>query len=458
MNVYVAAIKWGQTGQLLLKNLYTTQTYSNILFYPVYTVVGLAFASVNPFLLFQVLSAVCGVLLFVGIYLFAWIFIKDRWLALLATVLTALGGGLGWLFFPNIPSADLLITSFTFQSAWQRPHEAIGMMWYFCSLYLFYYYFSTKKIIYSFLSLACLLVLVVFYPYYLATYGLILGSFLYLHKDTAKNIYDFSLLGLNIILTLFITVFYFDYLVSGGFAGVAGQTLSRPPLVSLFLGYGLFMPIVIYQLTRWKTILPDRRFLLIWVFVSLSLSFLPIGITRFYLRGLFLPLSILVVFALKELKINSPVKLSLAIVVILFLSLPSSLYIFYRRVKETRTINPWYYQPRAADEMFDYLQMTNKDGVLAGYTLGNYLPAHTGKSVYFGHLIQTPQATEKLYNLEIFYQGKLQKKEALQFLRYNKINFVVYGHEEKQWGKLKYPFLHQVFSSKEIVLYEVVGK
>lgn len=454
INAYAGAIKEGQMGHILLKNIYTTDSHKAALFYPAYMLVGYLFRSFNPFLLFHVYAILAGAVLFILLYKLSQFFVKDRRYALFITVTSSVGGGIGWLFYPAIQSADLAITGFTFQSAFQRPHEALGMLLYLSSLCLFFKYVKNKDTKKAQISLLCMMLLVLFYPYYLLSYIFICASFIYFLPDAGKKQSQYKILGIHSIILALTTIIYYLHLLSTGFSSVVSQSLSHPPVLSLILGYGLFFPLFIYQFFLLKHNRPERLFLVIWILISLILSFLPTGIARFYLRGLFFPLSILLALTIKESK-KQVVRSVLTIIIICILVWPSSFYILYRRIEETNRVNAWYYQSKEVNDIFTILQKSSKDGVLSGYTISNLLPSLTGKHVYFGHYIQTPHAEDRIKDVTIFYEGHATNVEAYKFLNTNKINYVVYGSEEKKMGKFNYPFLKPLYKSTEATLYEV---
>jgi hypothetical protein len=84
----------------------------------------------------------------------------------------------------------------------------------------------------------------------------------------------------------------------------------------------------------------------------------------------------------------------------------------------------------------------------------SYLPAQTGKRVYFGHKEQTPNYQERLTKTLDFYSGKLSVAEAQEFLRKNHLNFIVYSDEEKQSGELPYEFLKSVYRNDKIEIFQ----
>lgn len=461
INVYVGALKWGQTNGVLLGNTYTTTAHSPVLMYIPYTLTGYFFPELDPFLLFHLLAGIVGFILLLVLWQVIKIFLLSSNFSLIALILISLGGGLGWLFFPQTPSADLFMTGFTFLSHFQRAHEGLGIIFYLLSLTLFYLAAIKEKLSLNLLSLFFLILLLFFYPYYLLSYTLIGGLFtIYLHlKNDIKK--PFLFLIFNIFLSTVVLYFYWNHLQGNpGFDGVLSQELKTPDLVQLLLGYGVLIPMLFYQLKKGGRS-HAYFFLNLWFFISLLLSFLPLGFARFYLRTLFLPLVLLTLLTLKPLAKKLKVTPKILLLVLVFILPVSSLYITYKRMYEVVQNNNWYYLTSSDQKMLDILRQEGSGkGILTSYTLGNIIPAQTESKVYFGHLLQTPKAQEKIPNIIKFYSHNLTEEEARNFLNQEKISYIVYGREEQEITfsatgdkQLKYKFLKPVFFEGGTYLY-----
>jgi len=452
INVYVAPIRWGQQGHFLLKNFYTTVDHSPALFYPLYTLAGNLMPSLNSFFIFYFLSFIFGSVLSLTIFLISKYFLKSNFFALLALFLISFGGGIGWFLDGYFKSADLYITAFTFNSAFQRGHEAIGVTLYLSALTTLYLFIKKAKIKYNYYSLFSLLFLVIFYPYYLLSFALIGIIFLLWVKKYKNKKIVLSFL-FNIGLITILTLIYYFHLKSTGFASVASQKLENLNLIAIFTGYGVFLPLFIYSYLKIKNHDQEKFFLLTWFVVSVCLSFLPLGIARFYFRSLFFPLILTSLIFFKQLS-QKYFRLSLMIIIILVLVAPlSNFYIFSRRIESIYENNAWFYQSSAVEEGFDYLKNQSKDGVLASYVIANSIPAQTGKSVYFGHMIQTPMSGDKREKIGKFYANDLNEQQALEFLKVNKINYVFYSAEEQKLGEPKYSFLEETYSEGSVKIF-----
>jgi len=463
VNVYVSAIRSGGSHGLLLPNLYTTIPNDPIIIYPLYTIVGTILGrSIDAWILYYSLTAICSFMVVIGLYLMAKIFIQDNFKSLIAVLLTVIGGGFGWMVFPVIQSADLYVTGFTFVSQFQRPHEAVGMMLYIAALLTSYSAVNSQSKPKYFLTLIFIIGTVILYPYYAISILLIFGIWTVIRyiRDKRDNpklsiriIWPY--LTIVIIVTIVTVSYYLHVRNNPTFSSVVSQILPQPSIVNILLGYGVIA--VVYLVQLWKGRRNDNfYFLNIWVIVSLILSLIPLGFTRFYMRGLYLPIIILTIVNIDYIARFFLVSRRFVVILLIVLVPISSLFIFYKRIDEVKNINPWYYidnDEKSAINYFAKVQSAN-NGVLASYKLGNMIPAYVSIPVYFGHLFQTPDADIKLENIYRFYTNGFSLNEAQTWLNEARICYVIFGPDERSiradnglTSDLTYPFLKSVFRS-----------
>ena len=102
---------------------------------------------------------------------------------------------------------------------------------------------------------------------------------------------------------------------------------------------------------------------------------------------------------------------------------------------------------------------TSKNAViLSQVNAGNYIPAYTGNFVYLGHNPETPYYDERVNKVNQFFSGTMNEKDALRFLRNERISYVFYGPQEKEKSVediKKYLFLKPVFNSNYVTIYKV---
>ncbi len=470
INVYVSAINWGQNHGFLMENVYDSSPNNSILYYPLYSLAGNLLKNVNPFILFYSLSIITSLVLVITIIFFIKKIYKRNSTVFISALTVLFAGGLGFLTYPFHDSLDSSMTSFSFHSAIQRPHEGIAVSAYIFLLMSHYYYVNhqnqkkQKKWLFSlffFLLITCL-----FYPYYLLSFILI-GSSLFILTPTKikkdKIICWFILILLG---TAEVLLMQKNLASNTSFSGVIKQKLSNPTISSLFFGYGLLLIPLFLDLFRFKKLNSLQKYLLTWAIASIVLSFLPLGFARFFLRSSLFPVILLMIDFLKEtsqkISQESSEKLLLALLLtLLVISSMSSGNIFYKRITESRTANPWYYISDDDHITIEYLKKTSEllDGVLCSYYLGNLIPAYSNNRVYLGHPLQTPDFSTRTTLAEQFYSCALSQEEAKEFIYSNNIKFVVFSKQDVDKTNIKtknceYPFLYEVFSTDSSSVYK----
>lgn len=461
INLYVSVINWGQNHGILLSNTYTTVENKPILFYPFYTITGSIFKNISPFFLFHIEAILVGFILMLFLWYIIKIFIVSTKTQFIALFLITLGGGMGWLFFPNILSSDLYMTGFTYLSHFQRPHETFGIIFYLLSLVSFYLAVNKSSYLINFVSLISITLQIFFYPFYLLSYSLICGAYSF-YLLFYKNTTAFKMLFINLFFAGMSLVFYYQHLQSNPqFSGILNQNLTQQNFIQLIFGWGILLPFTLMQLKNPKK---DKKFYFLnfWFFISVSLSFLPFGFARFYLRTLFFPIIILIILNINYLSKLIHLNQKIVLILLIILVPISSFFISYKRLDEISKNNPWFYITQDESQALKFLNTyAQNKGILSGYNMGNIIPAKTNSRSYFGHLLQTPSHQEKINNLIRFYTNIFSEDEAIKFLKENNINYIIWGKEEQELLKnsnnsaknFGYKFLTPVFAQPSIIIY-----
>ena len=463
INVYTAAIKWSQKQGFNFQNAYTTESHKPILVYPLYTLLGVMFREHNPHVIFSASTIFFGVVLLLSLYKVSSVFLKKKRDVLASVFLTSLGGGLGWIFYPKLLFPDIAVTPFTFNSTFQKPHEALAVSFYFLSLALFYMGVKKRHLFSIVFSTAFMSFVIPFYPYHLLSFYLICGYFAAVFALRKKEKYPIFYFLFIFSITIVLGLAYSSYLLSGSsFEAVLNPYLGTPNLFKVAVGYGVLLPLLIYQLFNKKRS-SAWIFLNLWFFLSLFSAYFPLPFSRYYLRGLFFPASILAINSLGAVSKKIRVSRKILLFALLVLVPISSFFIAQQRIEYVNSGDiQWYFLLKEEKEALTYLDKNTQGGtgVLASYTMGNYIPAHTGNRVYFGHHYQTPNSKEKIKNLTRFYKNEYSEEEARQFLIKNNISYVVWGPDEKDITlkhsgeeQLKYTFLEKVYSNPKVTIF-----
>ena len=97
--------------------------------------------------------------------------------------------------------------------------------------------------------------------------------------------------------------------------------------------------------------------------------------------------------------------------------------------------------------------------VLAEITAGNYIPAYSGNTVYFGQS-NTVDYERKQKEVWRFFKGEMGQNEVENFFRRGRIKYVFFGVQEKELSGGKqletiYPSLKAVYRNPITIIYQV---
>lgn len=461
INVYVTAVRHGHEEGILLKNHYNSIPQQRpSLIYPIYTISGKV-SSANPFIIFHVLAGIVGFFLTIVIFFNYKRIFNSHKFALLATLVCVLGGGIGAILGKTDISAASQITSFSFQSAVQRAHEGMGIALYVSALMTTFYYYETKKTKKTAALIICLLLLnVLFYPYNILSYLVIAFSYVYSQVRTFR-ISPYLLLMFVAIVVGAATLAYYFHLQNSTFSAAASENLPNVSIPAVLIGYGGFIFFFALNGFMEKTPLSSqhkkiRLFFILWIVISVILSYLPgVGFSRFFLRGLFFPFTGLMFVQLFYTK-NHVAQYFMAIFFVALL-LFSRFNIFMLRIEEVQEKNPWIYTEATIIEALEFLKERPDDGVMSlNFAVANFIPAYTGKRVYLGHMLQTPDTQTRIRLIERFYSGEFTEQEARDFLQENKIRYVIYYKDHPRMPVPSYGFMKNVFKNENVKIFSPV--
>lgn len=459
-NVYFSAIGWGKRGGLAFPNLYDTQSKKPMFVYTAYVLIGklTGFLNISNFLSFHLAAVFFSFILGIVIWWFLGIFIKEKKEKIIIYIILIFGGGLGWLFFPQLVLPDLGQPGFTLESAFRRPHEAISLSLFLLTVGLFWQGIKIKKNKLLILGAVSAFLMSFFHPYTLLTLIVIFSTWTFLYwliNDSIKYFLILIYLGLSGM--IWFLIIGKNLIENPGFSGLMLQVQKSPGPLLVILGWGVLFPFILIGLFS-QTDSKEDNFFKTWFVFGWLILYLPFGFQKLLIRGLWFPTVILSVKGLswlvKKFSLNY---ISLAVIIIIF-SGPTSFSTFFRRLSESPE-NRWMYLTREEGEVINDLRSMGKDeeGVMASYRTANIIPATTSKRVWAGHEFQTPNFNSRIKEVNRFFSNKMTNDEAQSFLNKTKTTWVFFGPDEKdiaQLKDLKYKFLKPVIKKKNVILYK----
>jgi len=474
-NTYLAKMYQGWRGEWRTRLAYTSQPGEGAYLFLYYPLLGhLGRISGLPLVVVFHLARVLGaILLMAALYRFLQALpLEERWFGW-AFGLAALGSGMGWLVFPTgAVTSDFWVTeTYPFLSANVNPHFVLGLA-------VLLWLLRPVGDIDEQLGLAggvrrewpsglAALLLALLSPFGVVISGVVLGCCLVWEAwrittgdqalvgkpwaERARRGAPRLVAGRPAVIVgrmLWISLgglplLVYDLVVIRGDPVLAvwnAQNLTpTPPFWDLFLA---FSPALILALPgSWllwrrkeKAGLP-----LVWAVLGIALVYLPLGLQRRFMMGLFVPVVGLAGIGLGEAAARLGKRANLAAGLAFALSLPTNLLLLLVVLHGVQTRDPLLYLTRGEAEALAWIEANAPADalVLAAPQTGLFIPAHTGRRVIYGHPFETIYAGQQEAAVARFFEeGGQDPASAAAFLEQNDVDYVFYGPRERLLGAL----------------------
>lgn len=501
--VYLTAITQGEKGNWKLINNYTNEPQKPVFIYPLYLGLG-HFAKVSGISvenIFLISRFFFGLILLGVVLYFIRYFVPGENQRKVAYFLALFASGLGWIF-RNIQSLDLGIPDAIPMVRFSYfPHFSVSHILFLGAILLFYHSLKAKNgRFFAFLAGMLSFILNFILPFtsillYFLTISLVIIFFIK-GKIITKNKPDLASQSLyfwhhnnfsNILIFFALSMPSLLFMYYIGTSDPVWKTIEEqnilptPPLINIITGYGL--PLFFAILGLWALIKKDfakGMFFSVWIFGVIALSFIPLWIypmqRRFLETAMYVPIAIAASFGIKAIydyfkKKNVKFLLQKFIYIFAMFALPAIIgsdiqnwQIFTYFINQTD--RPVYYLPAENIEAMQWLRQNtpNASIILASFHNSNVIPYFADRMVYVGHGPMTIDVNEKLKNTENFYARKYSTKEAYEFLKKEKIDYVFYSEQEKlsEYGEKldyfdleEYSFLEIVYQNEKVKIYKI---
>jgi hypothetical protein len=495
--VYLSYIEQVKEGKFLLDNLYTNEVENVPLFNPFWLIIGLVARIFN-------LSSVLALHLFrvILIPIFLWSLyklisyflpnysLKRKKICFLYSIFASGLGGLLALFVAKgnlfyyfshylYASMDIWVPeAFNFLIILNSPHFIASLT---LIILIFYYFLRSieyKKLKYSLISGVLALFLFSFHPFYVPTIYLIPLFYLLFLFIKNKKIEQRSILSYFLLVFISLpSVLYYLFLLSTNLPlqiKASQNNCLTPGGITFFITYGLnlfFAIFAIVVLVQSKKVSDKSLFLSVWFWSSILLIYAPFNFQRRLTEGFQIPLMILsfmglvAIFNFLKIKFDSLKKLiiiiSVLLIFILFFCL-TNLAIYIKDFKFLRSKPDIIYFKKEFIEALDWYknQTTLKETLLSGWLDGNPIPGLIGRRIFIGHGIETVNFSDKAAEVKWFFNANNNDLDKKEFLRSNKINYVLYSFREKALGSFEpeiKDYLELVFKNSEVSIFKVIA-
>lgn len=382
-----------------------------------------------------------------SLYLFLSLFFQKTFFKKTLTVLLCFSSGLGFYFtkmrvYENSylkSPIDLWVSeSNIFTSLYHSPHFAFSWILIIFTFIFFFLAAQNRKFKYSIFAGLSGLILFQFHPYHFPTVYAVAFVYclaLWLKNKKYKHFLHFFL--------LFIfsapAVFYHFYTLSDPL--ISARSLQNitltPPLIFIILGYGIFFPLAFFGLYEiFKKNKEDKYlFLIIWLFISLFLIYLPnYQFQRRLLQGLQIPL---IAFALcgvwpffekKIITLSKKYYFPLIMFLLVFLIAPTTLYNLSRDIIFAEKRINIFYLTKQQNQVIEFLHQKNagQKTILSQDThLSNVLPANTNHKMFAAHQHETLDFENKLKIKNQFFINGLNNRTAFDLIKNYRISCII---------------------------------
>jgi len=213
-----------------------------------------------------------------------------------------------------------------------------------------------------------------------------------------------------------------------------------------------------------------------WFFVTFGLIYLPVDYQIHLINGWQVPIAILAtqgLFAycvpvvqnffnqhrgpLERRRVERGLMLALVVCI-----LPTNLYLLTWRFAELSRHDYPYFLNKDETAALAWLDANVKPNevVLSSLTIGQYVPAYTGAHAFLAHWAQTLDFFGKSQMVTDFFSAATADPRRRQILSQYGVTYVFYGPAERSLGTYAVqaaPFLRPVYTSPQVVVYQVIS-
>jgi hypothetical protein len=459
-NSYLAKMYQGWQGDFTFQLPYSAEKTEGVFLFVFYLLLGhIARLLQLPLLIIFHLARILGAFGLVWVLKrYIDLYFPDNRMGNQAFTLILFGLGAGWLVLPFgwITSDVWVAEGYPFLASYVNPHFPIGLAIVTALIFHDPSDVTPKTLILtSIMALALALIL----PFGIVIIGCVLAIEigLLILRDRERMFVRHPLIRLLLIGIVSIPVLLYDiWLVYTDpiLAGWNAQNLTpSPPLWDFLIA---FSPSLILAIAAFVAVKKTPQRLIqvaaIWLLSGFLLMYLPIGLQRRMISGLFIPVGILAMFFLAT-RFNHPINKRNANILI-GASLPTIAVILLLAGAGILQKAPELYLWRSEKESFTWIEgQTPMDAlILAAPDTGLLIPAYTGRRVLYGHPFETVDAEANRDLVEAIFMDLSQGRvESIP----DSVDYLFWGPRESALvsGGLPVLPLPMVYQNESVVIY-----
>jgi len=411
------------------------------------------------------------VLLFGMIWHFYGHFFASRRTQRLAFAIATLGTGMGWMMIPfGQITSDLWVAEiYPFLSSLTNPHFPLGLT---MVLWLILPHDNVSQWMQILARLVISFLISIVSPFGLVVVISVLGGHLVLLFFAKRAWKDMLILREPFFRILLISIagaplmFYYLWIAANDPAvaiwNAQNLTLS-PPVWDLFIS--LTPALIFSAVGLWVFIKENvsnlvdlaQSKLVIWLVLGLILVYIPFGLQRRFLTGLFVPLAGLSALGIERLSVSRPKSYRLWVIVFFILVIPTNLVVLMAGFHGANTQDANLYLSVDEARALDWID-ENSDSealVLSSPEMGIFIPAFTGRRVIYGHPFETVYAEREKEFVENLYSDHIAASERQSLFVDRGVEFVLCGPREQELANCLEWDYEIAFSQGQVLVFRI---
>ena len=481
-NSYIAKMLSGANGAWLFRSPYSAEPQNGFIAYLPYLLLGKITSSpaqheqlVALYQIFRWLSV--GWLVY-WTYRFSALFFSNVFYRKITTIVSTIGGGLGWLSLLGVteqlgfglPLEIYSPETFGFLSVLGLPHLVAARGLLLCGFVQYLTAVSNKQRIFAGISWFAIgifqpLMLITAWALLFVHLGLILCFDLYsYHHNHSGNPYRWRFFLRTALMMVMISspwviynflAFSLDSYLSGW---QAQNILPSPPFWDYLFSFALLLPFSLVGIYRTLRSSREAEHLLLfaWILAFPFLAYMPYNMQRRLPEGIWVALSIsaFLFFAHKKGVRSKKVSFFLA-----GLSLLTSLMIISGGIQEVLNPREPIFHSQQEVLAYQYLNEVADGGVVvASYPVSNALPAWAPVYVLVGHGPESVHFDETSLLVKQLFAGILSEAQISELINDFNVKFLFWGPEEQtmgDWSPIKTELFSLVYEDPPYFVFRV---
>ncbi|MBC8506494.1 MAG: hypothetical protein ISR58_14520 [Anaerolineales bacterium] len=195
--------------------------------------------------------------------------------------------------------------------------------------------------------------------------------------------------------------------------------------------------------------------LIIWLILGLILVYIPFGLQRRFLTGLFVPLAGLAALGIEKLSLRRPKSHRFLVSVFFILVIPTNLVVLMAGFYGARTHDAKLYLSSGEAHALNWIvENTEPDAlVLSSPDMGIFIPAFTGRRVIYGHPFETVYADREREFVENLFSDRFEITERQFMFAERGVEYVLCGPREQEISDCSEWELKVEFSDDQVLIF-----